>query len=267
MTIMPKIKYVILLIVISILGYDGFAQKQNTLTQQQDTVRDTTIFSGSLGLTNNGFSIIPSFSLNSPAYLVQLSWRKNRFSLEPDFRLTPNLKKGAMLFWFRYYPVQKNKFSLRMGAHPSFLLQTREIMDNSITSEITQMRRFIAWELAPNYQINKHWGIGMYYLQGNGLQKDGPQTTHFVNLIMSISNINIGEDFRFKLVPAVYYLNLDGYTGTYITATANISHTKLPFAIQSTINQTFTSDLPGNIDFLWNISIHYNFSKKLVGVK
>lgn len=151
-----------------------------------------------------------------------------------------------------------------MGIHPSFLFQTREIMDNGSPLEITQMRRFIAWELAPNYQINKHWGVGLYYLQGNALQKDGPQTTHFINLYTSIANLNIGGQFRLKLIPAVFYLNLDGYSGTYFTGTVNVSHAKLPFAIQGMINQTFSSNLPGNIDFLWNISIHYNFHKKFV---
>lgn len=266
MTIMPKIKYVILLIAVSIFAIQGFAQ-QDTLIQKQNTAWDTTIFSGSLGLTNNGFSIIPSFSLNSPALLAQISWRKNKFGIEPDIRLTPDARKGSMIWWIRYYPIQKNKFTLRMGIHPSFLLQSREIMENGVPHEITQTRRFIAWELAPNYQVNKYWGIGMYYLQGNGLQKDGPQTTHFVNLYTSISNINIGGDFRLKLIPAVFYLNLDGYSGTYFTGTVNVSHAKLPFALQSMVNQTFSSDLPSNVDFLWNISIHYNFKKKLVRTK
>ena len=266
MTTVPKVKHVILLITMTIFVIHGVAQKQDTL-QQQTAVPDTTTFSGSLGLTNNGFSIVPSFSLNSPAFLAQLAWRKNKFGFEPDIRLTPNARRGSMIFWLRYYPIQKNKFSLRMGIHPSFLLQTREIMDNGTPIEITQTRRFIAWEMVPNFQFNKYWGVGMYYLQGNGLQKDGPQRTHFVNLLMNFSNINIGGDFRLKLVPAVYYLNLDGYEGTYFTATVNVSHKKLPFALQSIVNQTFTSNLPGNVDFLWNISIHYNFSKKLVEVR
>ncbi|RMG20716.1 MAG: hypothetical protein D6730_19275 [Bacteroidetes bacterium] len=249
--------------------HGGVAQiipQADTLAQQQ-VPPDTTVFSGSLGLTNNGFSIIPSFSLNSPALLVQLSYRRNRFSIDPDIRLTPNGKRGAMLFWFRYYPIQKSHFSLRVGAHPSFLLQTREIVEKGLTQEITQMRRFLAWELVPYYQVNKHWGFGLYYLQGNGLQPDGPQTTHFVNLNTSISHIRLGGKFRLKLIPAVYYLNLDGYSGTYFTATVIASHTKLPISLQSIVNQTFQSNLPGNVDFLWNASIHYHFSSKLVSTK
>lgn len=235
--------------------------------QTSDTIRNSLIFSGNLGFTNNGFSIVPSFSLNSSAALMQLSWKKKNVSIDPDFRLTPDGRRGSLIFWFRYYPVQKGRFNLRMGIHPSFLLQTREIIEDGSPLEITQTRRFIAWELVPNYQINKNWGIGIYYLQGNGMQRDGPQTTHFVNLNTSISNIKISSKLRLKFIPAVYYLNLDGYPGTYFTATTIVSHSNLPFTLQSIINKTFESDLPDNKDFLWNISIHYNFTKEISVIK
>lgn len=260
------IKHIIILFTISIFPLYGLAQ-QDSIAQQPEPTPDTTTFSGNLGITNNGFSIVPSFSLNSPAVLLQLSWKKNKFSIDPDVRLTPSGRKGSMIFWLRYHPVQNNKFSLRMGAHPSFLLQIREIMENGVSTEITQTRRFIAWELAPYYQITQNWGVGIYYLQGNALQNDGPQTTHFVNLNTSISNIKIGGNFRLKLIPAVYCLNLDGYSGNYFTATAIVSHTNLPFTLQSDINKTFSSNLPGNEDFLWNVSVRYNFSKALVKTK
>jgi hypothetical protein len=226
--------------------------------------KDSSIFSGSLGITNNGFSIIPTFSLNSPAVLIQLSWRKNKFSIDPDIRLSLDAKKGSMVFWFRYHAIEKKKFKLRVGAHPAFNLQIREIISNGSTSEITQMRRFIAWELTPNYQIKKHWGVGIYYLQANGLQKDGPRTSHFVNLNTSISDLNVGGNFRLTLIPAVYYLYLDGYHGNYFTATGILSHTKFPFSFQSDINKTFSSNLPGNKDFMWNVSIRYSFKKSLL---
>ena len=236
----------------------------DSLEPIRDTSRNILQFSGMVGLTNNGFSIVPSFSLNSPAVLAQLSWRKKKFSIDPDIRLTPDARKGSMIFWLRYHAIQKGKWSLRTGVHPSFLLQTRTVTEDGIDLEITQMRRFIAWELAPNYQITNQWSVGLYYLQGNAMQSDGPQTTHFITLNTSVSNIKIGGNFRLRLIPAVYYLNLDGYSGQYLTATGVISHTKLPFTIQSDINKTFTSDLPGNKDFLWNVSIRYIFGKDFI---
>ncbi len=236
-------------------------------SQQKDTLPQITKFSGALGITNNGFAIIPTFSLNSPAVSVLLSWKKNNFSIDPDIRLTPDGKKGGMLLWLRYYPIRGEKFSLRVGTHPAFSFIRKTITENNKTYEITEMLRFLAGEIAPNYQVNKHLGVGIYYLTGRGLQNHGPQETHFINLNTSISNINIGGENRLTLLPAVYYLYTDGYEGKYFTATAILANTKLPFTLQSSINKTLTSNLPGNPDFLWNISLNYNFSKNLVAVK
>jgi hypothetical protein len=233
-------------------------------SQQNDSTQKVTIFSGTLGVTNNGFSIIPTFSLNSPASIVQLSWRKNRFSIDPDIRLTPDARRGGVLLWFRYYPIERKIFKLRVGVHPAFNLQTREIIVNGISSEITQMRRFFAWELAPSFKINKHFSAGVFYLQGNGLQKDGPQTSHFINLNTRISNIKLGKKYRFALIPAVYYLKLDQYEGFYYTAVGVLNNTKWPFSLQSAFNKTIKSNLPGNKDFLWNVSINYHFSRALM---
>jgi hypothetical protein len=63
---------------------------QTSATQTPDSTNSVTNFSGSVGITNNGFSIIPTFSLNSPALITQLSWRKKRFSFDPDVRLVPD---------------------------------------------------------------------------------------------------------------------------------------------------------------------------------
>lgn len=240
---------------------------QCMMAQPSDSARKTSVFSGSVGITNNGFSIVPTFSLNSPAVIALLSLRKNKFSFDPDVRLTLDARKGGFLFWFRYRLVEGRKFSLRIGAHPAMNLQKRKITENGVTTEITQMRRFIAEEIAPNYKITPHWTVGIYYLQGNGLQKDGPRTTHFVTLNTNISNLKVGGNFRFMFAPAVYYLNVDGYSGKYLTATAELSHLKLPFRLQSTINKTFTSNLPGNKNFMSNVTLNYHFSKKVMRVR
>lgn len=237
-------------------------------SQQLDTTKPVTLFSGNISLTTNGFSIIPTFSLNSPAVITQLSWRRRKFSIDPDIRLTPNLKKGSMVLWFRYYPIQQRKFSLRVGAHPAMNFQLRKITDsNGVVSEISQMRRFLAWELSPSYRITNNWAIGLYYLQGNGLQKDGPRTTHFINLSTGITNIRFGPWIRLAAYPAVYFLKLDSNDGFYFTGTAELSHLRSPLSLSSSVNQTFYSNIPGNKIFMWNVSLNYRFSKVMGKVK
>ncbi len=235
--------------------------------QQTDSTGTTTNFSGSVGITNNGFSIIPTFSLNSPAVIMNYFVRKNKFSFDPDIRLVPDASKGGLIFWFRYYAIEKKKFSLRVGVHPAFTLIKNTINDNGTSTEITEMLRFAAGEIVPNYQITPNWSIGAVFLHGSGLQKHGPQNTNVLFLNSSISNIKVVGDFKLQLIPMIYFLNTDGFTGKYFSTTGIFSHKKSPFSLQGTINQTLNSDIPDNKDFMWNVMLAYNFRKILKRVK
>jgi hypothetical protein len=253
MYISKLLKTFFLLIFIIQMGY----------CQQVDTTRAVSTFSGSVGITNNGFSIIPTFSLNSPAVIMNYYVRKKKFSFDPDIRLVPNASKGGMLFWLRYYAIEKKRFSLRLGVHPAFTFIRRTIIDNGKNTEITEMLRFAAGEIVPNYRITPNWSIGAVFLHGSGLQKHGPQNTNVLFLNTSIANIKMGGGFRFQLIPMFYFLNTDGYKGNYFSAAGIVSHKKLPFSLQATINQTLSANVPGNQDFMWNVMLAYNFSKTL----
>jgi hypothetical protein len=243
-----------------LLCLSGTAQVQ----LKDSTHKKISTFSGSLGVSSNGFSIVPTFSLNSPATMTLLSWRKNKFSFDPDIRLTPNAKKGSMIFWLRYHAVTTPKYRLRFGAHPAMNFQQREITVNGNTSTISQMRRFFAWEVSNDYKLSKHFSAGIYYLQGNGLQKDGARTTHFIALNTTIANIKITNSVRLAVNPTFYYLYLDAKDGKYFSGTVTLSHTKLPFSVQHAFNKIFTSNIPGNKDYMWNISVHYHFKKTYI---
>ncbi|MFN8354018.1 MAG: hypothetical protein U0Y10_06230 [Spirosomataceae bacterium] len=232
-----------------------------------DSTQVTSTFSGSVGITNNGFSIIPTFSLNRPAVIMNFSWRKKRFSFDPDIRLVSDASKGGLLFWVRYRLIEQKKFSLRVGVHPAFTLVRRSITDNGIPSEITEMLRFAAFEVVPNYQLAPNIGIGAMYLEGHALQTHGPQITRVLFLNTSITNLKLSQHLRFNVFPSVFFLYTDGYRGDYLTVTGMLAHQKLPFTLQSTINQTFHSNVPGNQDFMWNVMMAYNFSKTFKNVK
>jgi hypothetical protein len=233
----------------------------SAFSQNPDSTQNTTTFSGSVGITNNGFSIIPSFSLNSPAVVTNLSWRKKRFSFEPDIRLVPNASKGGLLWWLRYRLVENKKFTLRVGVHPAFSLIRRPDTENGSNKDITEMLRFAAFEVVPSYQVSKKFGVSAMYLQGHGLQKHGPQFTNVLFLNTSVTNIGLGKNLKFHLFPSVFFLQTDGYRGDYLTVTGVLAHNKLPFSLQSTINQTLKSDVPANQNFMWNVTLNYNFRK------
>ena len=67
-------RIIALLISVFILDLPAIAQKKDSLVV-------TSGFSGLVGITNNGISIIPTFSLNAPAYNFLLSVKKKPFQL------------------------------------------------------------------------------------------------------------------------------------------------------------------------------------------
>jgi hypothetical protein len=232
-----------------------------TFSQSSDSTQNVSCFSGNIGITNNGFSIIPTFSLNHPAFVTNFSFRKKNLSFEPDFRMVPNAKKGSLLWWVRYRLVDHKKFGFRVGAHPAFALIQRQDTEDGDTKEITEMLRFVAFEAVPSYQFNDKFGVSAMYLQGNGLQNHGPQLTRVLFLNANMTNIGLAKDLYFNLFPSMYFLYTDGYQGNYLSATAIFGHKKSPFSLQSTINQTFKSNIPGNKDFMWNITLNFHFDK------
>ena len=232
--------------------------------QTPDSTKSITNFSGSVGITNNGFSIIPAFSLNSPAILTNLAWRKKRISIEPDFRLVPNATKGSMLCWLRYRLVNNKNFGLRVGVHPAFSFIRRKDTENGVTNDITEMLRFASIEVVPSYQVSKHIGVSTMYLKGHGFQKSGPQNSNALFLNTAITNIGLSKNLRLNLFPSIFFIRMDSYHGGYFTATGVLAHKKLPFSISSTINQTIKTELPGNKNFMWNVGLNYNFRKTLI---
>ena len=246
---------------LSVLFVLLFFYSTTSFAQSTDSTQAPMVFSGSVGFTNNGFSIIPTFSLDNPAFVANLSFRKKKLSFEPDIRLVPNAEKGGLIWWVRYRLVDNKKFGFRVGAHPAFTLIRRTDIEDGKTKEITEMLRFLAFEAVPSYQFNKNFGVSAMYLQGNGLQNHGPLLTRVLFLNTNITNIGLGENLYFNLFPSIYFLYTDGYRGDCLTATGVLAHKKLPFSLQCTINQTFKSDIPDNQNFMWNVTLNYNFNK------
>lgn len=249
------IKKIYILAIVLIIGTNSFSQKK-------DSIQVTSQFSGSLGVTTNGLSIIPTFALNAPAYTILLSVKRNRFSFDPDIRLTFDGKRGGMVFWFRYQAVKSKRFNLQTGAHPAYNFQLRSVTDGNSRYDITQARRFIATEIFPSYRLTKKVSLGIYYLKGFGLQKDGPQSSHFLTFNANFSSIPLVKDHVLQFTPQVFYLKLDKEDGYYYTHTIGISSPKHPILVQSTINKQIKTNITGSRDLSWNISVFYSFNRK-----
>ncbi len=218
---------------------------------------------GNVGITNNGISIIPTFSLHAPALVSTLSFSNGgKFSIDPDVRLALDGRKGSALLWFRYKLVSAPKFRLIVGAHPAYNFALRTITENGQSWNITQARRFWATEIAPTYIVNNHFSLGLYYLNGHGLQDDGPKTTHFVTFNTSFTGIPVARNYTINFSQQAYYLQVDKGDGYYLFGSLGIVNTKSPLSIVATYNKEINSHVTGSRDFDWNVSLMYKFNKK-----
>jgi hypothetical protein len=249
------------LMVISFLMVSIFSFSQDTSTKELHV-------SGNIGVTNNGISIIPTFSLKQSAFNLSYSLsRGGRFSIDPDIRLTFDGKKGSGIVWFRYKLKTEGKLKMNVGIHPAYNFGLRTITEEGKSWKITQARRFIATELAPSYKVNEHLNFGIYYLNGHGLQEDGPKNIHYVNFSTGISKIPLFSGYSFNITPQLYYLKSDKQDGYYFTSNVVLAKAKSSFVLVSMINKEIRSNVTGSVNFDWNVSVLYNFRNKFRSFK
>lgn len=237
---------------------------QIAFAQKADSTKKYTYFSGLFSVTNNGISIVPSFSLGKPAAIIIMSVGKNRFSFEPDLRFSLKGKPWSFLFWGRYQIFTREKFKMNTGAHLALNFRTSLLPINGDSSETTIARRYVAGELFPRYSLTKNIGIGIYYLYAHGLDAGTIRNSNFLTFNVSFSNIKLSKQIYMRIFPQIYYLKLDAEDGFYFTSSFTLAKKNFPLFLSSTFNKTINSNITGNKDFIWNISLNYSFAKKFV---
>ena len=235
-----------------------------TNTFSQNTVKDTISIKTSVGVTNNGLALIPSFSLGKPAVLFNASIGGKKLSFDPEFRFSLEGKPLSFVFIWRYKLVQTNKFQFAAGAHlPGLSFSSSTVLNNGVSQSTIEARRILGLELVPNYSITKNIGIGMYYLYGRGLDAGFPTNTNFFVLRASFSKINFSDDFYLSFNPQVYYLNMDKTDGYYFSSNLTLAKRNFPFSISTMMYKTIKTDIVGKT-FDWNVSLIYSLNKKFV---
>ena len=246
-------KNTILVLFLLLLVHFSFSQKS-------DSSKRITHFSGSVSVTNNGLSLVPTFSLGEPAALVNLSIGGKKFSFEPDMRFALEGKPWSFRFWARYKLLKTEKFAITLGSHPALNFKTfTSTVDGT---ETTVVRRFLAGELSPNYFITKNISIGVYYVYAYGFDQGTPKNNHFVTLNSNFSNIKLPFNFLMRFTPQFYYLKQDQREGYYFTSEFHLEKKNFPLSVSSIINKAIESNIIGSEDFVWNISLIYSFNKK-----
>jgi len=217
-------------------------------------------FKGTGSVTNNGISLVPSFSLGDPALLFDLKLIHKRFSFEPDMRFALEGKPWSMLFWFRYKAVKRNRFSLRLGAHPALNFRTVPVVRDGKTEELIESRRYVAAEIVPSYRISDNLDIGVYYLWGHGFDA-GVTRTHFLVFNLNFKKIYMAADYYISVSPQLYHLRSDNLKGYYAVAFISLAKDNFPLSISAILNKALDTEVLPEQNFTWNLSLVYRFNK------
>ncbi|MFM8449440.1 MAG: hypothetical protein ACKOAY_04995 [Haliscomenobacter sp.] len=228
--------------------------------QEEASVSGPLQFSGNISATNNGISLIPSFTLGKPATLITLSAGR-RLSFDPEFRVGLNGKPWSLLFWWRYKLISGSKYRSHIGIHPALVFKSSDAVILGQPQEVLLVQRFLAGEWFQSYQLFKNTSIGLHGLYSRGLKESATHNTYFVALHASIGGIALARHLHLRVVPQFYYLKMDVRDGIYTSATLSLSSDKLPVTLGSVLNRKISSQVPGK-DFVWNLSINYPFQRK-----
>lgn len=246
-----------------LLGTAFLLLAQLSFSQSSDSIRKVAHFGGTITATQNGISLIPSFSLGRPAVMFDFNVGNRKLTFEPFFRFGTNGKPWSFIFWWRYKAVNSDKFKMSIGAHPSFVFKTLPVTTNGTTVNIIQANRYAAADFTPTYFLSKNISIGIYYLYSHGLDKTSVQNTHFLTLNSSFSNSKLPGKLFVKFIPQIYYLNQDEKDGFYFTYSLTLGRKNFPLSAQTIMNKAIRTSIPGR-DFVWNVSLIYSFNKNYV---
>lgn len=251
MVISTNLKKTLFILIITVLSVDA---------QDKDSSK-TLFFAGNINLTNNGFSFIPLFSLGKPATTVNLSVGGKRLSFDSQLRFDlDGMRPWSFLFGWSYRLFQNKKFNVRLGSFfPAYAFNNLEYTRKSKNINVLTPQRYFVWNTFMSYNISNKINVGVYYLNGRGLEKiDQTKSGNFISFRLFANRINISKSININLNPEFYFLKIDNNDGFYLANTFSLHHLKIPVFFSSTINKAINSNLNAKT-FDWNIGLNYKF--------
>lgn len=234
-----------------------------TYAQTTDSPKTEYHFSGNISATNNGISVIPTFSLGKPAAIFNMSLGNQKLSFEPEFKASLEGKPWSLVLWWRYKFLNDDKFKFNIGAHPAISFKTVSTDVGGVQRDIIKGNRYLAGELSFSYFLSKNTSIGSYYLYSRGIEFGTTRNTHFLTLNSSFSNINLSDAFALRFSPQVYYLKMDTKDGVFFSSILTLTKKNSPISVSALVNKIIKTDIITK-NFVWNATIAYSFNNKFV---
>ncbi len=235
----------------------------HTLSAQKNDSTNTKIstFSGAVTIQSKGISTIPNLTLGKPAAIFDMKVGR-KLTFEPQFRFSLEGKPWAIVFWWRYNATISSKFRMIVSANHSLSFKAITDTSSGTSQEIIKTTRYLAGTLAPNFQVNKYIGIGVFLFYTRGIEKYITRNTYMVAFRPSISNIPITKNIVARVGPEIYYLIMDDNDGMFLNTSFSISSKNCPLSVSALINKCLKSNIPSEYDFLWNVGLSYTFNKE-----
>lgn len=247
-----------------LLGIILIATSEIVLSQSDESSRNNRYVSGTITTTNNGISLIPTFTLSKPAVMFDLALGNKKLSFEPYLRFALDGKPWFLIFWWRYQLVKNEKFQLRVGSYPAIGFKSAIQNINGQNTEVITAQRYLAGEIAPNYFIRKNISVGLYYLHSSGIENYTTRNYDFITLNCNFSHLRLTDNYFIKFNPQVYFLKLDQQHGYYATAAITLARKACPLSLQAIATQAMNSSIVTKSNFVWNVSLIYSFKKNFL---
>ena len=230
-----------------------------TFGQGKDNKQKNIHISGSSGITTNGISLVPNFSLGEPAVLFNISVAKDKLSFDTDFNFSVKGKPWYILYWLRYQVANGEKFQMSAATHLGLNFKPSSVEIGMRSEKMLITERYWVAELFPRYLVSTNTSIGIYYLHSRGLDPGTVGTTNFITLNVNFSHIRLSRDIFLAINPQFYYLKQDEPDGFYFTSRFTLAKDNFPVSISSLINKEIKTDIIAGENFVWNISVKYSF--------
>lgn len=224
-----------------------------------DTTKVSTVFSGSIQLTNNGISLVPAFSLGDPALVAFFEAKRKRFSYCPQFSFDSEGKPWYVNQWLRYQVINNSKISYRSSISYSFLYKPTEEIKDGVAVPIIKTDRNLIFEQLLVKGLTSKTVLVFAHLYGLSVEKGGIKL-NLVTLGTSTKGISLGKKIAMEVSPSIFYLAYTGNNeGLFSTQNIGVRYSKCPVSLGFQATEPLWMKNLNVKSFNWALSAIYTF--------
>ena len=249
-----KINLIIISLVITSIGLS-----QNDIESKEFNL------SGNINVSNNGFSLIPLFSLGEPATVIDLSFGNDRLSFDPSFSFELNgLKPWILDFRWNYKIIKQEKYLVNLGLFlPGLFFRNTTFEKNGDQLEGVFIWRSIVSTLNLSYSFSDKFSLGIFYFRPFPIEQidpNQPRRGSVLSIKSSLRNLKISESIKINWNPELYFPKIDEKSGIFVAQNILIEFKNFPLSISSNMNKAIDFGNFTGKEFDWNVGINYSFN-------